>query len=53
MGLLKDARFLLSLRDELAAEEDRLAARRMDLARRYLAGSDQRDGMAGPEEVEP
>jgi hypothetical protein len=36
MGLLKDARFLLSLREELAAEEDRLAASRMTLARQYL-----------------
>jgi PBSX family phage portal protein len=39
MGLLKDARFLLSLRDELAAEEDRLATSRMRLARRYLDDS--------------
>jgi hypothetical protein len=36
LGLLKDARFLLTLRDELAAEEDRLAASRMKLARQYL-----------------
>ena len=36
MGLLKDARFLLSLREELAAEEDRLAKSRMKLARQYL-----------------
>lgn len=36
MGLLKDARFLLSLREELAAEETRLAKSRMKLARRYL-----------------
>ena len=41
MGLLKDARFLLSLREELAAEEQRLAERRMALAREYLAGSDE------------
>jgi capsid portal protein len=37
-ALLADARSLLTLRDELATEEDRLAERRMDLARRYLAG---------------
>jgi hypothetical protein len=36
MGLLKDARFLLSLREELAAEEGRLATSRMKLARQYL-----------------
>jgi len=53
MGLLKDARFLLSLRDELAAEEDRLAARRMDLARQYLADAVQPEPLAGLEEVEP
>jgi len=53
MGLMKDARFLLSLRDELAAEEDRLAASRMDLARRYLTDADQRDALAVPEEDEP
>ena len=53
MGLLKDARFLLSLREELTTEEDRLAASRMDLARRYLADADQRDALAGPEEEEP
>jgi hypothetical protein len=33
MGLLKDAKFLLSLREELAAEERRIAERRMALAR--------------------
>ncbi len=36
LALLKDARFLLSLREELAAEEQRLAARRMVLARGAL-----------------
>ena len=36
MGLLKDAKFLLSLREELATEEDRLAKSRMKLARQYL-----------------
>jgi PBSX family phage portal protein len=40
-ALLADARSLLTLRDDLAAEEDRLAERRMDLARRYLAGDGQ------------
>ena len=36
-SLLKNARFLLNLRDELEMEENRMASRRMDLARRYLA----------------
>jgi PBSX family phage portal protein len=35
-SLLSDARRLLSLREELRAEEERLALGRMDLARRYL-----------------
>jgi hypothetical protein len=35
-SLLKNARFLLNLRDELEMEENRMASRRMDLARRYL-----------------
>ena len=37
LALLKDARFLLSLREELDAEEQRLAESRMALAREYLA----------------
>ena len=37
VALLKDARFLLSLREELAAEEQRLASRRMALARGSLS----------------
>ena len=40
MGLLKDAGFLLTLREELAAEEQRLAKRRMALARQHLSPSD-------------
>jgi hypothetical protein len=40
LALLKDARFLLSLRDELAAEEQRLADQRMAMARNYLAELD-------------
>ena len=36
IALLKDAKFLLSLREELAAEEQRLAGRRMALARGAL-----------------
>jgi len=35
VAILKDARFLLSLREELRAEEDRVAQARVDLARRY------------------
>lgn len=35
-SLLDDARRLLTLREELASEEARLADRRVDLARRYL-----------------
>jgi PBSX family phage portal protein len=35
-SLLSDARRLLSLREELRAEEERVALGRMDLARRYL-----------------
>ena len=35
-GLLDDARALVRLREELATEEERLAERRMDLARRYM-----------------
>lgn len=35
-SLLQDARSLLNLREELAAEERQLADRRMSLARRYL-----------------
>ena len=33
--VLKDARFRLHLREELEAEEARLAARRMEMARKY------------------
>ncbi|MGE5787432.1 MAG: phage portal protein, partial [Myxococcales bacterium] len=40
LSLLKDARFLLSLREELAAEEQRLAERRMSLARQYSTPSE-------------
>jgi len=39
-ALLDSARSFLSLRDELAAEEERLAESRLDLARRYLSGDD-------------
>ena len=35
-SLLDDARRLLTLREELATEQARLADRRVDLARRYL-----------------
>ena len=38
--LLKDARFLLSLREELHVEEQRLADRRMAMARDYLGRED-------------
>lgn len=41
LALLKDARFLLSLREELAAEEQRLADRRMALARDHLAEANE------------
>lgn len=37
-SLLRDARSLVNLREELAAEERRLSDQRMTLARRYLAG---------------
>ncbi|HBQ18341.1 MAG TPA: hypothetical protein DEF51_46855, partial [Myxococcales bacterium] len=37
-----DARRLLTLREELASEEARLADRRVDLARRYLAEGAER-----------
>jgi PBSX family phage portal protein len=37
-SLLKDARNLLNLREELASEERQLASRRMNLARRYHRG---------------
>jgi PBSX family phage portal protein len=47
LALLKDARFLLSLREELAAEEQRLADRRMALAREYLGGA--AEGSTSPE----
>ncbi|WP_217911974.1 hypothetical protein, partial [Myxococcus sp. AM011] len=43
LGLLKDARFLVSLREELVAEEDRLAKSRMGLARQYMAEGDHED----------
>jgi PBSX family phage portal protein len=36
LALLKDAQFLISLRDELQAEEARLAASRLALARNYM-----------------
>jgi polyhydroxyalkanoate synthesis regulator phasin len=39
-ALLDGARSIMNLRDELAAEEEQLAERRLDLARRYLAGDD-------------
>ncbi|MBK7537548.1 MAG: phage portal protein [Myxococcales bacterium] len=44
VALLKDAKFLLSLHEELAAEEQRLAERRMALARMLVA-----DPPVGPE----
>jgi hypothetical protein len=40
--VLKDARFLLNLREELEAEEARLAARRMEMARQYAEGETER-----------
>jgi len=39
-SILDDARRLLRLREELDAEETRLAQERLNLARRYLAGDD-------------
>jgi hypothetical protein len=36
LALLKDAQFLISLREELQAEEARLAASRLALARNYM-----------------
>ncbi|MFZ5787446.1 MAG: phage portal protein [Acidobacteriota bacterium] len=39
-ALLDGARSIMNLRDELVAEEEQLAERRLDLARRYLAGDD-------------
>ena len=39
-SLLDDARGLLNLREELAAEEQRLADRRLTLARQYARGSE-------------
>ena len=39
-ALLDSARSFLSLRDELAAEEEQLAESRLDPARRYLSGDD-------------
>lgn len=39
-SLLDDARRLLHLREELDAEETRLAEERLNIARRYLAGDD-------------
>jgi capsid portal protein len=41
-SLLEDARRLLTLREELAAEEHRLAEERMALARRYAAEEPER-----------
>jgi hypothetical protein len=40
LALLNDARFLLSLREELQTEEQRLADRRMAQARDYLGRED-------------
>lgn len=40
LALLKDVRFLLSLKQELKAEEQRLADRRTELARQYEAPRD-------------
>jgi Bacteriophage capsid portal protein len=48
-SLLDDARRLLDLRDELAAEEARLGERRMELARRYLDGGEP-ERVAVPDE---
>jgi len=39
-ALLDGARSIMNLRDELASEEDQLAERRLDLARRYLDEKD-------------
>jgi hypothetical protein len=39
-SIVDDARRLLRLREELDAEETRLAQERLNLARRYLAGDD-------------
>jgi len=41
-SLLDDARRLLTLREELASEEARLADKRVDLARRYLENKTER-----------
>ncbi len=51
LALLKDARFLLSLREELASEEKHLAARRMGLARSYLNDAGPPDEKADSAEV--
>jgi hypothetical protein len=51
LALLKDARFLLSLREELVAEEQRLAERRMALAREYLAGTDEDSATTGRDDA--
>ncbi len=48
-SLLDDARRLLDLRDELLAEEARLGERRMELARRYLAGGEP-ERVAAPDD---
>jgi PBSX family phage portal protein len=53
LALLQDARYLLSLREELAREEERLALRRLELARQYLAEEDRPDTWAWEDEVEP
>jgi hypothetical protein len=53
LALLNDARFLLSLQEELQKEEERLASRRMALARRYLGASDRPGSPASEDEVEP
>jgi hypothetical protein len=46
--VLKDARFLLNLREELEAEEARLAARRMEMARQYLSASPDSERVSVP-----
>jgi capsid portal protein len=52
LALLKDARLLLSIRDELATEEARIVSRRMALARRYMAERDLNKGLLWENEVE-
>ena len=48
---MKDARFLLSLREDLVGEEKRLATRRMALARSYWNDRHSPDEQASGGEV--